>query len=79
MYVKKFGAYFFISVCKKVKCLPCQSTDALTSESLGCLPVPLRTAALSTSVMQLPDHFFVKFILNLEDKTEITAGKNLKA
>jgi hypothetical protein len=28
--------------------------------------------------MQIPDHFFVQFILNLEDKTEITAGKKLK-
>jgi len=27
--------------------------------------------------MQLPDHFFVQFILNLKDKTEITARKRL--
>jgi hypothetical protein len=76
--VKKFGAYFFICLWKKVKCLPCQSTDAVTSESPSCHPLPLRTVALSTSLMQLPDHFFVQFILNLEDKTEITARKRLR-
>jgi len=53
-----------------------QSTDSVTSESPSCHPIPLRTAALSTSVMQLPDHFFVQFILNLEDKTEIAARKD---